>query len=281
MSGLVFISYRRSDERELVERIHDWLEREFQPREVFLDRTNIPAGVNFPEFLERKIAQSDVVLAMIGPDCLDARDDRGRRLDNPDDHVRKEIALALQNKKVVIPVLLNGARMPNANELPEPIRLLTQRHAIELAEVRFREDVPKVISAVKQALDDAAAVQRQREIEASLRAPAPSQGGGTAIGNWHPIVAVVAIPYFVYQLLLLILTKALGISGSYMTEHTGLFVTIYCAAVIAYLVGYVRERAAHAREEIVVVTVQVVLCGILLIALLIAGLYLYGLWLGA
>jgi hypothetical protein len=97
MAGNIFISYRRDDEgRGIVHRIQQYLEREFGSGKVFID-IDMHAGAKFKNVLELRLAESKVLLALIGPRWLDARDDEGnRRLDDPNDWVRLEIAQALK-----------------------------------------------------------------------------------------------------------------------------------------------------------------------------------------
>src|SRR5262249_42413621 len=82
---------------------------------LFMDVDAIPLGTNFSKVLHEEVAKCGVLLAVIGPDWSDARDEHGnRRLDDPNDFVRIEIAAALQRNIPVIPVLLEGARIPKA-----------------------------------------------------------------------------------------------------------------------------------------------------------------------
>ncbi len=119
-SPSVFISYRRADSALMCDRIYGALRRRSQlGRGVFRDTDAISAGVDFFAVLMNAIASSKVVIALIGPQWLSLTDAAGaRRLDDPDDMVRKELALALDQGKTVLPVLLDGARMPSAAELP-------------------------------------------------------------------------------------------------------------------------------------------------------------------
>src|SRR5262249_49759992 len=92
---------------------------------LFMDVDAIPLGTNFSKVLHEEVAKCGVLLAVIGPDWSDARDEHGnRRLDDPNDFVRIEIAAALQRNIPVIPVLLEGARIPKADELPEDLKEL-------------------------------------------------------------------------------------------------------------------------------------------------------------
>jgi hypothetical protein len=105
MAAKIFISYRRDDSAGHAGRVHDRLEREFGRDLLFMDVDAIPFGVNFVKVLEEEVAKCDELLAIIGPGWLDARDEDGnRRLENPHDYIRIEIAAALKRD---IPVILS------------------------------------------------------------------------------------------------------------------------------------------------------------------------------
>jgi hypothetical protein len=93
MAAKVFISYRRDDSGDYAGRVHDRLEREFGSDLLFMDVDAIPLGANFTKVLREEVARCDVLLALIGANWLDARNEDGkRRLDNPSDYLRIEIA---------------------------------------------------------------------------------------------------------------------------------------------------------------------------------------------
>jgi len=131
----IFISYRRADSRRITENIYRYLEREFGHRNVFIDAVpgNIPFGHDFRHILQTQVLACNVVLAIIGSEWLDIREEETpslRRLDNPNDYVRIEIETALRDpSKLVIPVLVNNARMPDSTELPESLKPLAYRNA--------------------------------------------------------------------------------------------------------------------------------------------------------
>jgi hypothetical protein len=113
-------------------RLHDRLAQTFGRNNLFMEVDHIPAGVDFVEYLHGQVAACDVFLAVIGPNWLDAKDDSGRRrFDNPDDFVTIEIAAALARNIRVIPVLVDGARTPKADRLPDSIKPLVRRNAVE------------------------------------------------------------------------------------------------------------------------------------------------------
>lgn len=146
----VFISYRRGDSIATAGRIRDRLVQEYGRDKVFVDVDDIPHGRDFVEVLESKVAQTRVLLAIIGPGWLEASDEQGRRrLDQSDDFVAIEIASALARKQVaVIPVLVDGARMPTADELTERLKPLARRNAIELRNSQFGSDAARLIGSI-------------------------------------------------------------------------------------------------------------------------------------
>ncbi|WP_157269871.1 toll/interleukin-1 receptor domain-containing protein [Azohydromonas aeria] len=134
----IFISYRRQDCPAAMGRLADRLLAEFGADRVFLDVGDIVPGADFVQTLERALASATVVLALVGPRWLQASGSDGRRrLDDPQDFVRREIELALAHGKPVIPVLLEGARMPQPQELPAALRAFASCQAVVLATDRW------------------------------------------------------------------------------------------------------------------------------------------------
>ncbi len=157
MSGGIFVSYRRDDAKHAAGRLVDRLEKSFSRDQLFFDIDNIEPGVDFVRVLKEQVERCDVLLAIIGPGWLDARDGLGaRRLDNPKDFVRIELETALARDIRVIPVLVDGARMPGEAELPEPLRALTNRQAVRLAHERFASEAEDLARALSKQLKPAA-----------------------------------------------------------------------------------------------------------------------------
>src|SRR5436190_1079367 len=163
MSGKIFINYRRDDSFGTAGRLYDRLAQAFGRDNLFMDVDHIPAGVDFIDYLNSQVAECDVFLAVIGPNWLNAKDDAGRRrLDNPDDFVTIEIAAALARNIRVIPVLVDGARTPMADELPEPVKRLVRRNAVEVRNAHFGRDAEALTIKVGEALKSAGAVRGRR-----------------------------------------------------------------------------------------------------------------------
>src|ERR1700737_4947389 len=138
-SPRIFISYRRDDSAGHAGHLYADLVAHFGADNVFMDTETIEPGADFTVELSREIESSDVLIAVIGKQWLQ------RRLRDPGDYVRLEIQAALDRKLRVIPVLVQGAQLPTASQLPEGIRELRHRNALEISNSRWRHDVDKLI----------------------------------------------------------------------------------------------------------------------------------------
>jgi len=145
----IFISYRREDSIGHTGRLYDLLAKHFGKEQVFMDIDTIGPGENFAEVIEKTCNSCDVLLAIIGRSWINVRDpDGNRRLDNPDDFVRQEIVHALKKPIRVVPILVDGARMPDAKVLPDDMKPFALRNAWELNDMRFHHDVDQLIQAL-------------------------------------------------------------------------------------------------------------------------------------
>jgi hypothetical protein len=146
--AVIFISYRRADSKLSTRQLHDALAGSFGAGLVFLDVEDIPAGAVFAAHLDEAIARAAAVIAVIGPGWSSASNDGGRRLDDPNDHVRRELERALELDKLVVPVLVDGAQMPSAAELPGGLTGLAGRQAVELNSEEPREGLARLVRAL-------------------------------------------------------------------------------------------------------------------------------------
>jgi tetratricopeptide (TPR) repeat protein len=146
----VFLSYRRDDSAGWVGRLSEALRKGLGRDNVFMDIDSLAAGEDFAEAIERTVASCDVLAAVIGPRWLSATNADGvRRLDEPDDYVRLEIAAALERRIRVIPVLVGNASMPSAEQLPDQIKALARRQAYELSDKRWDYDVQGLLKSLR------------------------------------------------------------------------------------------------------------------------------------
>lgn len=127
----VFISYRRTDTAGYASWIYDRLATKFGSENVFMDVDSVTLGVDFADELRRVLGRANVAIVLIGPRWLEASDELGnRRIDDPADFVRMEVAAALRSSSSVIPVLVDGAQMPQKDSLPEDLGPLLRRQAL-------------------------------------------------------------------------------------------------------------------------------------------------------
>lgn len=149
----VFISYRRADTRADAGRLYDRLAARFGAEHVFMDIDDIAPGQDFQAVLRNTLDNCQALLVLIGPGWLNASDEDGRtRLADSEDFVRQEVSTALARGIPVIPVLFNRAVTPAAAELPEDLRDLASRQALEVSDTRFHEDVNVLVQTLEPLL---------------------------------------------------------------------------------------------------------------------------------
>jgi hypothetical protein len=146
----IFISYRRADASWPGRWLTDRLVDQFGPGVVFQDVESIRPGDDFAAEIEAGIGSCSVLLAVIGPRWLAEKSDGGRRIDDPQDWVRLEIETALSREVLIVPVLVDGARMPSASELPPSLKSLAGRQAVTLSPASF--DTRRLASVLEAVL---------------------------------------------------------------------------------------------------------------------------------
>jgi TIR domain len=145
----IFISYRREDTSGYAGRIYDQISAHFGKDHVFMDVADLEPGSDFVDTIEKKVATCDALIALIGKNWLTIKDEQNQvRLSRPGDFVSVEIAAALKRNVEVIPVLVGGAKMPVEQQLPESVRLLSRRQALEISDVHFTRDIGDLIEAL-------------------------------------------------------------------------------------------------------------------------------------
>ncbi len=145
----IVLSYRRDDSQAATHYLFERLQRHFGPDTVFLDFDSIPYGVDFRDHITNVLHKCDVMLTMIGARWRTGSGGRNR-LSEDNDWVRYEIEQALANKIWVVPVLLDGAPMPRANQLPESIRNLAYLNAVQVDTGKsFDTDMATLLAALE------------------------------------------------------------------------------------------------------------------------------------
>jgi TIR domain len=152
MSG-IYLSYRRIEAGGHAGRLVDHLSRHFGSGSVFRDIDTIQRGEDFAQAIEFALNACDVALVVIGNTWATGTGQDGRRrLDDPKDWVRLEVAAALRRNVLVIPVLVDGARLPDPASLPEELRPLCRRHACELTDLRWSYDVGELVKDLQKVI---------------------------------------------------------------------------------------------------------------------------------
>lgn len=174
----IFISYRRDDAEGQAGRLFDDLAAHFGRDAVFMDVAGIRKGLDFRRIIDAHVASCGVLLVIIGKGWLTAADSKGRRrLDDANDFVRLETAAALSRDIPVVPVLVHGADMPTAGDLPDGLKELAFRNGTEITHARWESDVKLLIEDLRPYLDmpakTAAALRPARE-------PAPVAAGSSS-----------------------------------------------------------------------------------------------------
>jgi hypothetical protein len=149
----IFISYRRDDSAGFAGRLYDRLASRYGPDRLFMDVDTIRPGHDFAEDIVGALSESAVCVVLIGRhwESITLPDGR-RRLDDPTDFVRLEVAAAIREGVTVIPVLVEGAPMPSPASLPEELRALSRRQAIDLSNERWNYDVGRLVLALDEIL---------------------------------------------------------------------------------------------------------------------------------
>ncbi len=176
----VFISYRREDTAAHAGRLYDSMVERFGESNVFMD-VDIEPGVDFVERITEAVSSCLVLIVVMGRNWATvSRGDGEPRIADPADFVRLEVETALRRPEVTpIPVLVSGAQMPPPTQLPEPLRLLARRNALELSDGRWRHDVGRLQVTLDRLLGVTGADARERAAEFPLtplpdRTPAPT-----------------------------------------------------------------------------------------------------------
>ncbi len=127
-----------------------------------MDVEAIGAGQDFRKAIDQSVASCSVLLALIGLHWLESRDDSGaRRLDCPGDLVRIELAAALRGNTPVVPVLVRGSSMPRPGQLPDDLKDLACRNAVELTHARWKSDVQLLVRALRPYMETSTAVDHR------------------------------------------------------------------------------------------------------------------------
>lgn len=153
MHTSIFLSYRREDSLAQARALYERLRSEFGSDRVFIDLEGLQSGLDFEIALKQHLDTCQVLIALVGRNWLGttAGSDT-RRIDDTNDFVRAEVRAALGRDIPVIPLLLDGAAMPSAAELPDDLKPLARRHAQTFDFRRFDADARHLVGGLREKL---------------------------------------------------------------------------------------------------------------------------------
>jgi hypothetical protein len=146
MTARVFISYRTSDGADKATALARDLDAMFGQEQIFLDKDDLPAGSRWRDEIAKTLHDAPILLVLVTPNYLGARDGAGGRcIDRDDDPVRDELATALAANAHIIPLMCDGvAETPAAAALPAPFDQLAERTWRRLRAYDWREDLARL-----------------------------------------------------------------------------------------------------------------------------------------
>lgn len=152
----IFISYRVRDTQAATGRLVDALKQHFDDDQIFLDIDKIEPGLDFTEVISKYLDSSDIMLVIIGPDWMAYNSEKNTyRINEKNDWVRLEIATALQRNIRVVPVLLEGASLPDEELLTDDLKPLLRRQSYEISNKRWKYDSEQLVEFLKKVLGQA------------------------------------------------------------------------------------------------------------------------------
>ena len=157
-------------------RICDQLKARYGDASVYMDIDNIPLGTDFRDHIHTALDQADVLIVVVGPKWLGARRNGSNRIMDDYDPVRTEVEVALKRGIAVVPVLVDGAAMPDAADLPESIKSFRFRNAASVdAGIDFHQQVERLARSVDRIIGEerpvARLLQRLDWVRSMPRAP--------------------------------------------------------------------------------------------------------------
>jgi len=176
----IFISYRQEDTSGYVINLHGILTRHYGAEHIFMDISDVGAGERFVEAFKAEINSSDIFLAVIGKDWLTITEKKQSTNDNDYVGLEIETALARGREIIIIPVLVEGARVPLKQDLPEKLQQLVELNAVELSNRWYERDVNQLIEGLEEAF--------RRAGKSELEVPSSGANNGPiAIGPNVPL----------------------------------------------------------------------------------------------
>jgi hypothetical protein len=189
----ILISYRRASYDAIAGRIRDKLAHQYGSDAVYMDVDDIPFGIDFRTHIDEALGKADAVVAVIGPKWLGPLRGRKPRIFDDTDPVRIEIEAALKRQIAVLPILVDGAKMPKPEELPDSIKQLSYTNAAVVDAGRdFHQHMERVIRSTNTLLRNAPSSKPSTGKKATWRGSWPF-GRLSAVGVAVTAAVVVGI----------------------------------------------------------------------------------------
>lgn len=191
----IILSYRREDSAGVTGRIFDRLVQEFGTDRVFMDIDSMPAGVDFHDHLQEILADCGALVVVVGKSWRSQRKGQPARIMDPDDWVRIEVETALQRGIPVVPLLIDGAALPNRDQLPESLWPLLRRNALPVDSGRdFHAQLTRLVRDLHLQLGTETprpvAVPASTTLQEMTALPASSVNW-KALGRWILLLALI------------------------------------------------------------------------------------------
>lgn len=152
----IFLSYRRSDSAYATGHISEYLRERFGQERIFKDVDTIQLAADYRRVVEDAVADCQIMVAVIGGRWIGQNEDGSRRIDEDRDLVRIELETALKRSVPLVPVLVEGAKIPSEQSLPESLKQLPYRNgAVVRPDPDFRGDVERLLDGLEQLLKPA------------------------------------------------------------------------------------------------------------------------------
>jgi len=197
----IFISYRRDDCAGHAGRLYDRLCDRFGADRIFMDIDSIEPGEDFVEVIDKTVGSCNILLALIGQEWLTSAIEGKRRLHNSDDFVRLEIATALRREIRVIPVLVQGASMPSIDELPDDLKRLVRRNALDVDDLHWHAGVSRLMSTIEKVIEKPAppgsSAEPVKPVPASSKMGVSSREVPPPVSSVNPRVRNRTAKYFI------------------------------------------------------------------------------------
>ena len=190
----VFISYRRDDTGDVVDRLEKGLRKALPDFKIFRDTGGIAPAEDYLKVLKEEIERNKVFLAVIGSRWLGDESGGRRRIDDPEDVLRREVEWRLRRSSPILPVLVDGASMPGESDLPKRMRGIAHINAAHLRGESFNRDVKALAARIKKLVEQE--IKEQEEAETWITEHYESLMEGSHEDPEDPIATGPGVPVF-------------------------------------------------------------------------------------